>query len=47
MEPLANLLKLCDSDVPMLGDIYEGIDYHMLERIQKILEEKDPFFWAP
>ena len=41
IEPLVDLLKLCDSDVPMLGDIYEGTD-RMLERIQQILEEKDP-----
>ena len=26
MDPLVNFLKLCDSDVPMLGDIYEGVD---------------------
>jgi hypothetical protein len=42
-EPLVDLLKLCDSDVPMLGDIYEGTDC-ILERIQELLEEKDTFF---
>ena len=41
MEPLVDLLRLCDSDVPMLGDIYEGTD-RMLERIQELLEEKGP-----
>jgi hypothetical protein len=46
MEPLVDLLKLCDLDVPMLGDIYEGTD-HMLERIQQLLEEKDPLLLAP
>ena len=45
MEPLFDLLKLCDSDVPMLGDIYEGTD-RMLERIQQILEEKDPVLFG-
>ena len=32
MEPLVDLLRLCDSNVPMLGDIYAGID-RMLGRI--------------
>lgn len=45
MEPLVDLLKLCDSDVPMLGDIYEGTD-RMLERIQQLLEEKDPVLFG-
>ena len=45
MEPLVDLLRLCDLDVPMLGDIYEGTDY-MLERIQELLEEKDPVLFG-
>ena len=45
MEPLVDLLRLCDSDVPMLGDIYEGTD-RMLERIQELLEEKDPVLFG-
>ena len=44
MEPLVDLLRLCDSDVPMLGQIYEGID-HMSKRIQQLLEEKDPLLF--
>jgi hypothetical protein len=45
MEPLVDLLKLCDSDVPMLGDIYEGTN-RMLKRIQELLEEKDPLLFG-
>ena len=45
MEPLVDLLKLCDLDVPILGDIYEGTGC-MLERIQQLLKEKDPLLFA-
>jgi hypothetical protein len=44
MEPLIDLLKLCDLNVPMLGDSYEVTD-HMLERIQQLLEE-DPLLFG-
>jgi len=39
------LLRLCDSDVPMLDDIYEGTD-RMMEIIQELLEEKDPVLFG-
>lgn len=41
MVPLVDLLRICDSNVPVLCYIYEATD-RVLERIQQLFEEKDP-----
>eukprot|EP01018_Ginkgo_biloba_P000512 Gb_14508 [translate_table: standard] len=41
-EPITSMIRLTDTDTPLLGEVYEGMDF-VLEKIREVikLEEKD------